>query len=96
MPAYVVANIDVTNPEGYREYTRQVDATIEAHGGRFLARGGELDVREGDWRPRLVLLEFPSLDAARAWYDSPGYQRLRGIRAANSTGDLALVDGLSA
>jgi uncharacterized protein (DUF1330 family) len=95
MPAYVIANIEVTDPDGYRAYAERVGATIAAHGGRYLARAGRSDVLEGDWQPaRLVILEFPSIDAAHAWYASAEYAELRKVRVAHSRGQVVITDGL--
>jgi uncharacterized protein (DUF1330 family) len=95
MPAYLIANIEVTNPEGYRGYTEHVGATIAAHCGRFLARGGSVEVLEGDWEPqRLVILEFPTLEAAHAWYQSAEYQALKAVRMEHSHGQIVLTLGL--
>lgn len=95
MPAYIVASVEVTNPDGYQEYSAQVPATLERYGGRFAVRGGSLETLEGgDWfTKRLVVLEFPDREAARRWYQSEEYQRILPIRQANSTGKLVLVDG---
>jgi uncharacterized protein (DUF1330 family) len=94
MPAYVVADVEVSDPERYREYSAQVAATVEPHGGRFLVRGGAAEAIEGDWLPkRFVIIEFPSKDAAHAWYDSPEYQAIVGIRHSASTARLILIDG---
>ena len=71
MPAYVIVETDVSDPEQYEQYKTAASAAVTAHGGRYLVRGGEQDVLEGDWRPsRLVVLEFADLAAARRWYDS--------------------------
>jgi len=95
MPAYVIANISVTQPERYEEYKRRAEDTLAAHGGRYLARGGEVQVLEGDWQPRrLVILEFPTLAQARGWYDSHEYAAARDIRLATATGDIVLLEGL--
>jgi uncharacterized protein (DUF1330 family) len=95
MPAFIIASVQVTNPDGYQEYSAQVPATLEKHGGRFDVRGGTLEPLEGgDWfTPRLVVLEFPDREAARRWYESDEYQRILPIRQANSTGKLVLVEG---
>ena len=91
---YVIANVDVTNPEAYADYARQVPATIEQYGGRYLVRGGEQVTKEGEAPlPRTVILEFPSLEQAQAWYDSPEYQGVVGIRHANATNKVYLVEG---
>jgi uncharacterized protein (DUF1330 family) len=86
MTAYVIVETDVTDPEQYSQYTAASPAAVAAGGGRFLVRGGELSVLEGDWSPsRLVVLEFEDLEAAKRWYDSAIYQDARKLRegAAN-------------
>ena len=95
MPAYVVAEVNVTNPEGYKEYTNVVAATVEKYGGRFLVRGGRAEVLEGEWpERRRVILEFPSVEAARKWWDSPEYEKPKALRKANSEGRLILIEGV--
>jgi uncharacterized protein (DUF1330 family) len=94
MPAYVLAEIDITNPEGYKEYTAQVAPTIEKYGGRFLHRGGPVTVLEGEWpKRRRVIIEFPSSEAARRWWYSPEYEVPKKLRQANSVGRLLLMEG---
>ena len=94
MPAYVVAEILITNPEGYKDYTAQVPATIEQYGGRFLVRGGKAEILEGDWpERRRVIIEFPSAEAARRWWDSPEYAKPKALRRAASEGRLLLLEG---
>ncbi len=94
MPAYVIADVEVEDPETYEEYKRLVPATLEPFGGRFLVRGGAHEPLEGHWRPnRLVLLEFPSADHARRWYASDAYVDAMAIRQRVSTGSLVLVEG---
>jgi uncharacterized protein (DUF1330 family) len=94
MAAFIVAEIEILNPDGYRGYTVDVPATIAQYGGRFLVRGGAAEVLEGDWpQQRRVLIEFPSMEAARAWWDSPEYAKLKAMRRANSTGRLILLEG---
>jgi len=96
MPAYVLAEVEITNPEGYKEYTQLVPATIAQYGGRFLHRGGAVHAFEGEWpKIRRVIIEFPSMDAAKAWYDSPEYEKPKAMRIANSKGRLLLLDGVS-
>lgn len=96
--AYVVAEIQITNPGEYDAYRKLSTAAAEQYGGRFLARGGEREQREGEdelhhagWRT--VVLEFPSMQQARTWYDSPEYSKARAIRQANSVGRLFIVEG---
>jgi uncharacterized protein (DUF1330 family) len=94
MPAYVVVHIDVTDPAQYEEYKKAVPAAIRAHGGRYLVRGGAVEVLEGshDGR-RLVMLEFPSLANVRAWWASPEYQAAKRLRAGAATMDCWAVEG---
>jgi uncharacterized protein (DUF1330 family) len=95
VPAYVIANVDVRDPDGYEEYRTTVPATIAAHGGRYLARGGATEVVEGDWEPkRLVIVEFPSLEAAREWVDSERYAPVKAIRHRTAETQLVIVDGV--
>ena len=94
MPAYVLAEIEITNPEGYKEYTTHVPATIAKYGGRFVVRGGKATALEGEWpERRRVLIEFPSVDAARKWFDSPEYEKPKAMRQAASKGRLLLMEG---
>lgn len=94
MPAYVIADVDVHDPETYRRYAALVPGTLEPFGGRFLVRGGDHEVLEGSWQPlRLVVLEFPSADHARQWYVSDAYVEAMAIRASASDGNIVLVDG---
>jgi uncharacterized protein (DUF1330 family) len=95
MAAYIVVDIDVHDAPGLEEYRRQVPATVTKFGGRFLVRGGPFQVLEGAWQPkRLVLLEFPSVEQARRWYDSEEYRPLKAMRLKASTANLVLVDGV--
>ena len=95
MAAYVIASIDVTDPDVYAEYRAQVPATIEQYGGRFVVRGGDKEVLEGSWDPpRIVVLEFPDADAARRWHSSEEYAPLIELRRRASNGHLVLVDGV--
>lgn len=95
MPAYLVANVEVTDPAGYEEYRKQTPATIAAHGGRYLARGGATEVLEGDWTPsRVVILEFPGMAELKAWYDSVEYRPLRQIRERTTRSSVVVVEGL--
>ena len=95
MPAFVIANVTIQDPARYEDYKRMVPATLVPFGGRFVARGGRVDVLEGDWRPgRLVILEFPSVERARAWWNSPEYAEARALRQATSTGTLLILEGI--
>ena len=95
MSAYVIANVTVEDPVRYEDYRRLVTATLAKYGGRFIARGGRIEVLEGDWHPsRLVLLEFPSTEAAREWWNSPEYSEAKRIRQATSEGSLLILEGV--
>lgn len=95
MPAYVLAEVEITDPEGYKAYTTAVPATIEKYGGRFLARGGPVEPLEGEWPAlRRVLLEFPSKEIALLWWNSPEYIGPRAQRRACSKGRLLLLEGV--
>jgi uncharacterized protein (DUF1330 family) len=94
MAGYIIAEVQVTDPEGYEEYRRQVEGTIAAYGGRYLVRGGKAEALEGDTpRGRLVVLEFSSYEQAKAWYDSSEYAGPKQIRHNTSVGRVILVDG---
>jgi uncharacterized protein (DUF1330 family) len=94
MPAYVIVHVEVTDWEKYREYMRHTPRIIAEHGGRFIVRGGESVTLEGaPSARRLVVVEFPSLDQAKAFYDSPDYRRARAIRAGGGDAHIVAVDG---
>ena len=94
MSAYVIGDIEVTDPAAYEEYRKQVLAVVTQYGGKFIVRGGRIDPKEGGWTPkRLVLLEFPSLAQAQKWYDSPEYAPLIKLRQKASKGRLIIVEG---
>jgi len=96
MPAYVIADVNVTDPTGYDSYRPLAAASIARFGGRFLVRGGKAELLEGRTDPdRIVVIEFPDADTARRWYHSDEYQQALKIRQANSTGRLILVEGAS-
>lgn len=94
MTAFVIANVEVTDPEIYKTYIPLASASVAAFGGRYIARGGAVEVQEGKtgWH-RVVILEFKDLETARAWYNSPSYAEARAIRQKASRGDLLFVAG---
>jgi uncharacterized protein (DUF1330 family) len=95
MAAYVIGEIEVTDPASYEDYRRQVLATIQKHGGRFLARGGKAEVLEGGGAlKRMVLLEFPSMEQLQKWYRSPDYAPLIKLRQRASKGRLVALEGV--
>ena len=94
MPAYVIAEIEVHDPETYETYKALVPPSLVAYGGRFLVRGGEHEVLEGDSRPlRLVVIEFPDMATLKSWYNSPEYAKLIALRQGVSRGSLVAVEG---
>lgn len=94
MPAYIINDMEVTDPRLFEEYRKLSPPTVAQYGGRFLARGGQTETLEGDWSPRrLVLLEFPSLERARAWIDSPEYAPARRLRQLSANSSLVVVEG---
>ncbi len=96
MPAYLVGGVDVSDPAWVAEYGPKVEALVEKHGGRYLVRGGEMDVVEGTTPAArvMVVIEFPSLENARAWYNDPEYAPLIKLRQTGSEAEIVLVDGL--
>ncbi len=95
MAAYVIANIEVTDAAAYDRYRKDVPATIEKYGGRFLARGGASEALEGGFVPkRIVILEFPSIERAKEWWTSSEYRPLLELRQSASRGDLFVVAGV--
>ena len=98
MAAYLLVDIaNIRDERTYADYRARVSQGLVAAGGRYLARGGAVDILEGDWRPeRLVILEFPSVEAAKSWYTSEDYQEALAIRLANSVGKALIVEGYAA
>ena len=95
MSAYVILDIDVTNLEGYKEYVRLAPAAVTHYGGRYLARGGATETLEGDWHAkRLVILEFPNRESAKAWLNSPEYAPARKLRHQYAKSNMVFVEGI--
>ena len=96
MPAYVIADVTVTDPPAMEEYRKQVPATLAKYGGRFLVRGGAHQTVEGDWKPtRLVVIEFPSLADAKRWYDSEEYRAPKAQRIRAGRTSMIMVEGVA-
>ena len=94
MVAYVINDMEVTDPQLLDEYKKLSPATVVQYGGRFLARGGQTETIEGSWSPkRLVILEFPSFAQAKAWVDSPEYAPAKRMRQKASRSNIVIVDG---
>jgi uncharacterized protein (DUF1330 family) len=95
MPAYVINDMEVADAVTFDEYRKLSPATVALYGGRFLARGGATQTLEGDWSPkRLVIIEFDSIERARAWIDSPEYAPARKLRRASARSNLIVTEGV--
>ncbi len=95
MSAYVIVDVEVTDPVGYEDYKKLSPATVKLYGGKFLARGGPAETLEGDWKPgRLVILEFENSEKARAWVNSPEYAPARALRHQFATSRMVVVEGI--
>jgi uncharacterized protein (DUF1330 family) len=95
MTAYLIVETDITDPEQYEHYKAASPGAIAAHGGRFVVRGGDLAVLEGDWAPkRLVVVEFDDLEAAKRFYESPEYQAAIKLREGAANLNMVAVEGV--
>jgi uncharacterized protein (DUF1330 family) len=96
--AYIVVESLISNPEQFKQYMAAAPAVVKSFGGEYLVRGGRIDVLEGSWKPpRLTVLRYPSFEAAKAMYDSPGYVAARAMRAgATAVFNMVLVEGVDA
>ena len=95
MAAYVIVQVEVKDPVRYDDYKAMVPPSIAQYGGRFLVRGGKTHTMEGDWAPqRFVLVEFPSVEQARAWWASPEYAEAKALRQATADSQLIIAEGL--
>jgi uncharacterized protein (DUF1330 family) len=95
MPAFVIVEIEVRDPEAYENYKSLVPVSVEAYGGKFIARGGATESLEGDWVPeRIVVLEFPSLERARQWWASPEYRDAKAIRMRAAQTRMIATEGV--
>ena len=96
MTAYVIVDIEVTDPEIYDQYRAQAPATVAAYGGKYLARGGKTEALEGGWAPgRLVILQFDSLERACEWLDSPEYTRIKPLRHKAAISRMVAIEGVA-
>lgn len=95
MPAYVIVDVEIEDAALYEEYRRKVNAVNALYGGRFIVRGGRIEGKEGGWTPkRLAIVEFPTMEQALKWYDSPEYRPLLELRERASTARVVIVEGL--
>ena len=97
MAAYIVVQIEITDPETFETYRAQVPATLEPYGGEFIVRGGDMEILEGEWAaPRCAILKFPDMDAAKAWQASPEYEGPMALRQTSANVNMIVVDGIDA
>ena len=95
MSAFVIVDIEVTEPAGYEEYKKLAPPAVALYGGKYVARGGKNETLEGEWRPdRLVILEFPSMEQAKAWVNSPEYAPARAMRHKYARSKMVVVEGV--
>ncbi|MBZ9861485.1 DUF1330 domain-containing protein [Mesorhizobium sp. CA12] len=95
MPAYVISDVTIRDAEVIEIYRTRAAASIAQHGGRYLARGGEVEALEGNWKPgQLIVVEFPDMDSARRWYRSAEYAAALEVRDTALSRNLILVDGI--
>ncbi|HRK54827.1 MAG TPA: DUF1330 domain-containing protein [Cyclobacteriaceae bacterium] len=95
MPAYIIVDVKVTDPKEYEEYKKHTPGSLVPYDGKFLTRGGAVENLEGDWKPsRLVILEFPSMEKAKAWWNSPGYAPAKLIRQRASHTQMIVAEGI--
>ncbi len=96
MPAYLIVNVEITDPEKYEEYRKVASPTVDAFGGKYLARGGTSEALEGDWTPnRLIVIEFESIDRAKEWWSSETYRIPKQMRQASANAQMMVVEGVS-
>jgi uncharacterized protein (DUF1330 family) len=95
MAAYVIVEIEIVDPVGYEEYKKQAAATVLKHGGKYIVRGGAMEVLEGDWKPkRLVVLQFESMQRAKEWLHCEEYREPRKMRRRTAKTNMILVEGI--
>lgn len=95
MPAYVIAHLNEAAPHAeIAEYMERITGTFEPYGGRFLVHATSHEVKEGAWPGHIVMIGFPGIVAARAWWDSPAYQEIAPLRSRHIKGDIIMVDGV--
>ena len=96
MSAYIVVEVEVNDTERYENYKSMVPPSLAAYGGRFLVRGGKVETLEGDWAPkRFVMVEFPSLEKAKAWWSSAEYAEAKTLRQATAKTQMIVVEGVA-
>jgi uncharacterized protein (DUF1330 family) len=94
MSAYIIVEIEITDPAGYEDYKKQAAATVHKYDGKYIVRGGKTEVLEGDWIPkRIVVLEFPTMERAKQWLNCEEYREPRKMRHRTAKTNMILVDG---
>ena len=94
MPAYILVDVTIHNAENYEGYKKLTPASIASYDGKFIVRGGQAEILEGDWQPgRVVVLEFPTIERAKQWWASEEYATAKAIRQANAETKMILVEG---
>jgi uncharacterized protein (DUF1330 family) len=95
MAAYFILDLDVHDRAGMRDYLERVPGTLTKYGGRYIVRGGKFEVVEGNWQPtRVVMLEFPTMEQAKHWYDCEEYKDMKAARLKSARTDIVLVEGV--
>jgi uncharacterized protein (DUF1330 family) len=94
MAAYIIAEVTITDPQGFEQYRQMVPATVAKYGGTFVVRGGQLEKLEGDWEPkRLVIIEFESAERAKQWWASEDYRTAKALRQRTAQTNLIVIEG---
>lgn len=96
MAAYIIVDVKITNPDRYEDYKKLTPGSLLPFEGKFIVRGGTAETLEGDWQPgRIVVLQFPSMEKAKAWWSSEGYAPAKTLRQATSITRMIMVDGIA-
>ncbi len=96
MPAYIIVDVNITNPQRYEDYKKLTPGSLLPFDGKFIVRGGTAETLEGNWQPgRIVVLQFPSMEKAKAWWSSEGYAPAKALRQATSITRMIMVDGVA-
>ena len=94
MAAYIVAEVTITDPQGFEAYRQMVPATVAKYGGKFVVRGGQLEMLEGNWAPkRLVVIEFESAERAKQWWASEDYREAKALRQCSAQTNMIVIEG---
>ena len=95
MTAYVIVDINVTDPIRYEEYKKLAAPTVEFYGGKYIARGGKTETLEGDWSPtRLVILQFENIEQAKSWHNSVEYSQAKSLRYETAISNMVVIEGI--